>query len=147
MAHDTTGIPAELRLSFDRAPPVETRNALDREINAFHARTVPHDAQRFALLLRDTDNHLAAGLSGVLSWQWLFVEALWVGDAWRRRGIGRALLARAESACGGRRLSLGLAGHVPGARLLPGVRLSAIRRLGRLPDRPGPPLHVQTTMQ
>jgi ribosomal protein S18 acetylase RimI-like enzyme len=34
---------------------------------------------------------------GVLSWQWLFVEALWVDDAWRRRGIGRALLAQAEA--------------------------------------------------
>jgi GNAT superfamily N-acetyltransferase len=97
MAHHATGFPAELRLSFDPAPPVETRNALGREINAFHARTVPYDAQRFALLLRDADDHLAAGLSGVLSWQWLFIEALWVGDAWRRRGIGRALLARAEA--------------------------------------------------
>jgi GNAT superfamily N-acetyltransferase len=90
------GIPDALRLSFDVAPSPETRSALGQEINAFHARTVPHDARRFALLLRDAEDHLAAGLSGVLSWQWLFVEALWVGDAWRRRGIGRALLARAE---------------------------------------------------
>jgi GNAT superfamily N-acetyltransferase len=90
-------IPDALRLSFDVAPSPETRSALGQEINAFHARTVPHDSRRFALLLRDAEDHLAAGLSGVLSWQWLFVEALWVGDAWRRRGIGRALLARAEA--------------------------------------------------
>ena len=36
-----------------------------------------------------------AGLSGMLAWQWLFVEALWVSDAWRGRGIGRALLTQA----------------------------------------------------
>jgi GNAT superfamily N-acetyltransferase len=97
MAQHPTRIPDALHLSFDVAPSVETRSALGREINAFHARTVPHDARRFALLLHDSDNHLAAGLSAVLSWQWLFVEALWVGDAWRRRGIGRALLAHAEA--------------------------------------------------
>jgi len=31
-----------------------------------------------------------------LSWGWLFVEALWVGEALRGRGIGRALMAGAE---------------------------------------------------
>jgi GNAT superfamily N-acetyltransferase len=97
MAHDVNGIPDQLRLSFDATPSAETRNALGREIDAFHARTVPHDAERFALLLHDADQRLAAGLSGVLSWQWLFIAALWVDDAWRRRGIGRALLARAEA--------------------------------------------------
>jgi GNAT superfamily N-acetyltransferase len=97
MEHDTTGIPNELRLSFDAAPSIETRVALGQEINAFHARTVPQDARRFALLLHAEGDRLVAGLSGVLSWQWLFVEALWVGDAWRSRGIGRALLALAEA--------------------------------------------------
>jgi GNAT superfamily N-acetyltransferase len=58
---------------------------------------VLQDAQRFALLLHDDDNQLVGGLSGQLSWQWLFVQALWVGDAWQRRGIGRALLTRAEA--------------------------------------------------
>ena len=58
---------------------------------------MPQDAQRFALLLRDDGDRLVAGLSGLLSWQWLFVEALWVGDTWQRRGIGRALLTQAEA--------------------------------------------------
>jgi GNAT superfamily N-acetyltransferase len=94
MGHNATGIPAKLRLSFDAAPSAETRGALGYEIHAFHAQTVPYDAQRFALLLHDAANRLVAGLSGVLSWQWLFVEALWVGDTWRGRGIGRALLTQ-----------------------------------------------------
>jgi GNAT superfamily N-acetyltransferase len=97
MLHDTTGIPAELHLSFDPAPSIETRRSLADAIDEFHARTVPQDAQRFALLLHDDDNQLVGGLSGQLSWQWLFVQALWVGDAWQRRGIGRALLKRAEA--------------------------------------------------
>lgn len=97
MMHDAADIPPDLRLSFDATPSVETRRTLGDAINAFRARTVPQDTQRFALLLRDEGDRLVAGLSGLLSWQWLFVEALWVGDTWQRRGIGRALLARAEA--------------------------------------------------
>jgi GNAT superfamily N-acetyltransferase len=97
MTHDATGMPEGLRLSFDAAPSVETRAMLSQAINAFHERTVPRDARRFALLLHDEGKRLVAGLSGVLSWQWLFVEALWVADDWRNLGIGRALLAQAET--------------------------------------------------
>ena len=97
MMQPATDFPAELSLSFDAAPAPEIRGTLGQAINAFHARTVPQDSRRFALLLRDKGDELAAGLSGVLSWQWLFVEALWVGDAWRGRGLGRGLLARAEA--------------------------------------------------
>jgi GNAT superfamily N-acetyltransferase len=94
MVHDAAGIPTELRLSFDTAPSVETRRTLGDAINALHARTVPQDANPFALLLRDDGDPLVAGLSGVLSWQWLFVAALLVCDTWQGRGIGRALLNR-----------------------------------------------------
>ena len=67
MLHDATGIPAELHLTFDATPSIETRRSLADAIDEFHARTVPQDAQRFALLLRDDDNQLAGGLSGQLS--------------------------------------------------------------------------------
>ena len=39
---------------------------------------------------------LRAGLVGVLSGGWLFIESLWVDDALRGQGIGRALMASAE---------------------------------------------------
>jgi len=88
--------PAGLRFSFDEAATTEIRRALGYAIDAFHARSVPFDARRFALLLHN-DEGLAAGLCGVVAWQWLFVEALWVDDAWRGRGVGTALLKRAEA--------------------------------------------------
>ena len=93
----TTDLPAELRLSFDPKPAPEIRGALGLQINAFHARTVPQETERFAILLHDENGQLDAGLSASLSWQWMFVEALWVSEAWRGRGVGRALLIRAES--------------------------------------------------
>jgi GNAT superfamily N-acetyltransferase len=97
MTDMATGIPTELRLTLDPAPSIETLRTLGNAIDAFNTRTVPLEAQRFALLLHAEDGGLVGGLFGVLAWQWLFVQALWVDDAWRRRGIGRALLARAEA--------------------------------------------------
>jgi GNAT superfamily N-acetyltransferase len=97
MVDMATGIPTELRLTLDPTPSTETLRALGDAIDAFHARTVPLDSKRFALLLHAQDGALAGGLYGAFAWQWLFVQALWVDDAWRRRGIGRALLALAEN--------------------------------------------------
>ena len=51
MTHDASNIPAELRISFDAAPSVETRAALGHAIDEYLRRTVPQDARRFALLL------------------------------------------------------------------------------------------------
>jgi N-acetylglutamate synthase-like GNAT family acetyltransferase len=88
--------PPALRLSFEPAPSPDIRRVLGEAIDAFNARTVPQDVQRFALLLHEGER-LAAGLNGVLAWQWLFVSSLWVDDAWRGGGVGTALLTRAEA--------------------------------------------------
>jgi GNAT superfamily N-acetyltransferase len=84
-----------LHVSFDSAPSLELRRALGEQIGAFNARRAPAVTERFALLARD-DASLRAGVVGVLFGGWLFVESLWVDDALRRRGIGRALMAGAE---------------------------------------------------
>jgi GNAT superfamily N-acetyltransferase len=96
MALDPAFLPAGLHLTFDPAPSLETRRALGAAIDAFNARVVPLDVARFALLVHDEVGELAAGLSASLSWSWMFVDSLWVDDAVRCRGIGRALMAGAE---------------------------------------------------
>jgi GNAT superfamily N-acetyltransferase len=85
-----------LTLHFDPAPSLETRQALGDRIRAFNARHAPGEAERFALLGHDDDGVLRAGLVGTLSHGWLFVESLWVDDALRGQGVGRALMASAE---------------------------------------------------
>jgi GNAT superfamily N-acetyltransferase len=97
LPHAAAALPAELRLTLDPAPSAETRGQLASAINAFNARSVPLDSKRFALLLHDEAGQLVAGLSASMSWTWLFVDGLWVADARRGQGIGRALLARAEA--------------------------------------------------
>jgi GNAT superfamily N-acetyltransferase len=96
VTHNPAMLPGGLHLTFDPAPSVETRRALGEAIYAFNARVAPLVVERFALLLHDEVGALAAGLSGAMYWGWLFVDSLWVSDALRGSGLGRALMARAE---------------------------------------------------
>jgi GNAT superfamily N-acetyltransferase len=92
-----TGPPGAIPpLEFDPSPAPETRATLAREINDFNSRAFPYAPTRFAFLSRDAAGALQAGMMGTLSWGWLFVEAVWVSDALRGAGIGRALMAAGE---------------------------------------------------
>ena len=93
----TAPVKPPIHVTIDEAPSREDRKALERAIDDFNARTVPGRDERFAILLRDSDGALAGGLDGVIGWQWLFVDNLWVHDELRGQGFGRDLLARAES--------------------------------------------------
>jgi GNAT superfamily N-acetyltransferase len=96
MTHDSGNLPPDLTFGVDPDSSGALRRALGAAINAHHASTVPHSTERFVLHVHDQDGDLAAGLSASLAWGWLFIEALFVADAYRGRGIGRALMIRAE---------------------------------------------------
>jgi GNAT superfamily N-acetyltransferase len=96
-AMEIADLPRGLTLNFDDAPTPELRGALAREINDFHSRTVPHQSRRFGMRVTDGAGALMAGLVGVISWDWLFIEALWVGDSLRGLGVGRHLMQKAEA--------------------------------------------------
>jgi len=83
-------------LTYDPSPTPAIRAALAREINDFNSRAFPYESTRFAFLSRDEAEALQAGVMGTMSWGWLFIEAVWVSDALRGRGFGRALMAAAE---------------------------------------------------
>lgn len=93
---DAPPVPDGCHLTLDRDPPGEFRAGLGQAINAFHNQTVPFTSNRFALELCDSAGGLVGGLSGVMSWGWLFIDAVWVHADLRGQGAGRALMARAE---------------------------------------------------
>ena len=94
---DITDWPEGTIFSQMEDPDPALRAELARQIHAFHGHSVPHEARRFGLALRDEGGGLLAGLTGVMSWGWLFIEAVWVTDALRGSGTGRRLMARAEA--------------------------------------------------
>jgi N-acetylglutamate synthase-like GNAT family acetyltransferase len=86
-----------LHVIWDDSPSAGTRENLVQKIDAFHHRTFPSEFDRFALLLQDDAACLKAGVSGLIYCSWLRVDGLWVDDGLRHRGIGTALLMRAET--------------------------------------------------
>lgn len=48
------------------------------------------------LLARDLEGTIRGGLLGETGWNWLYVEILWIDEAYRGQGYGSALLAAAE---------------------------------------------------
>lgn len=100
---DAPPVPDGFRLTLDTDPPMAFRASLGQAINAFHGQTVPFASSRFALELRDQAGGLAGGLSGLMSWGWLFIDAVWVRADLRGKGAGSALMAYAErhAAAGG----------------------------------------------
>nr|WP_294563973.1 GNAT family N-acetyltransferase [uncultured Rhodopila sp.] len=97
MTNQPLSVPIGLRLTLDIEPPSGFRAELGQLINAFHAETVPFEISRFTVRLDDAEGRLVGGVSGVMAWGWLFIDAVWVHADRRGQGAGRALLAHAES--------------------------------------------------
>ncbi|MCX7362188.1 MAG: GNAT family N-acetyltransferase [Alphaproteobacteria bacterium] len=92
----TSGSSVEIVLT-DAAPP-SARDAIARGLMAFNVRMLgPADARPLAVLLNvPGDTAVVGGLWGRTSFQWLFVELIFVPEERRRGGLGGDLLARAE---------------------------------------------------
>jgi ribosomal protein S18 acetylase RimI-like enzyme len=56
----------------------------------------PRDETPLSIVARQGDT-VIGGLNGSTHWGWCYIRHLWVHDDWRRRGLGRRLLAEAEA--------------------------------------------------
>jgi GNAT superfamily N-acetyltransferase len=61
----------------------------------------PRDEQPLTLVMRRR-GALAAGLNGASHWRWLYIRQVFVAPEFRRQGLGRRLMAQAESEARGR---------------------------------------------
>lgn len=87
MALEVTATPAETDLAF-----------VGMRLSAFNTDDVgPSGHQGLAVLARDEAGAVVAGLSGYTAWGWLYVQRLWVDEAWRGRGMAGRMLAAAEA--------------------------------------------------
>lgn len=57
----------------------------------------PPEAELFSVLAYAEDGALAGGFSGLIHWRWLYVRHFWVDAVWRGKGVGRRLMAQAET--------------------------------------------------
>jgi len=90
------GSPEDFRIEDD--PRREDIALLDERLYEFNAvASGVDDGRSLAIFVRDADGTIVAGLHG---WTWGgtgFVQAIWVHEELRRRGLGARLLAAAEA--------------------------------------------------
>jgi len=66
-------------------------------LSAFNAEAVgPADKTPLAVLARDEAATIVAGISGYTAWGWLYVQWLWVSEAFRGRNLAGRMLEAAE---------------------------------------------------
>ena len=71
--------------------------ALGRALSEYNSGEVGSShKQNLAVLAKDDNKLLIAGLSGYSAWGWLYIRWLWVDHAFRGRKIASTLLDRAE---------------------------------------------------
>lgn len=88
----------EHEITLTDAPDPAARDALLAGLLAHNtAHLGPHGMRPLAVLVRDpASGAVVGGLWGRTSWDWLFVELLFLPEALRGAGLGAELLRRAE---------------------------------------------------
>ena len=87
-----------LQLTQETAPDEATARAISAGLEAYNNSIVPGGKwEPLWIVGRDDAGSVQAGLRGVTEFDWLFVVWLWVGEGYRRQGVGSRLLSEAEA--------------------------------------------------
>ena len=103
----------------------------------------PRNESPLSIIAYDGDA-VAGGLNGSVHWGWCYIRHLWIQAEWRRRGLGRRLLAEAETQARARRcVGLYVDTFDPGAAQF--YERAGYTRFGRIDDFPRG--HARTFLQ
>jgi ribosomal protein S18 acetylase RimI-like enzyme len=89
-----------MELTFTLQPkptPEERYRIIDPLIAYNEAKAGPRNSKEFAFSVRSVTGEFVGGLLGLTHWNHFFVSAVFVEEQFRREGIGRELLQRAEA--------------------------------------------------
>src|SRR5262249_23751899 len=66
-------------------------------LKSFNAGIIGRDHPRkLAVIVRDGDGQVVAGVLGETKWDWMYIGWLWVEESYRMKGIGKRLMQHAE---------------------------------------------------
>ena len=88
----------DVTLTVTSEPLVSELEAISSELTAFNEADVgPAYRTPLAVIVRDGDGAIVAGVSGYTAWGWLYIQWLWVNEAFRGQGLAAKMLAAAEA--------------------------------------------------
>ena len=86
------GLSISVSNEAENSGAAEVASSLAREIIADFG---PRDEAPLSIVAR-AGGMVVGGLNGSSHWGWCYIRHLWVDDDWRRKGLGRRLVAEAE---------------------------------------------------
>jgi ribosomal protein S18 acetylase RimI-like enzyme len=89
-----------MKLTYALQPeptPEERYRIIDPLIAYNEEQAGPRNSKDFAITVRSDSGEFVAGLLGFTLWNHFFVASLYVDQGFRKEGIGRELMARAEA--------------------------------------------------
>ena len=88
----------ELSFAVTAEPLAVELEAIGGGLTAFNEGDVgPARRLPLAVVVRDEDDTIIAGISGYTAWGWLYIQWLWVADDFRQQGVASKMLAAAEA--------------------------------------------------
>ncbi|WP_414475884.1 GNAT family N-acetyltransferase [Microvirga sp. M2] len=87
-----------MNITFEDDPNGTLADEVERKLlDALRQNVPPSDGKPLALIARDLQGSMVAGLIGSTSYGWLLVKMLWVSEELRGQGVGSRLMAEAET--------------------------------------------------
>ena len=87
-----------MNFKFKDESTLETLEEITDALSTFnHANSDVGNAHQKALVFRDEQEQLIGGVVFVIHWYWLYIEILFVHEAFRNQNLGSQLLREAET--------------------------------------------------
>ena len=75
----------------------DSSQAVMEGLRNFNAAFIGTDKPRqLAIIVRNDEGQIVAGLLGETKWDWMFIGWVWVNDSYQMNGIGTRLMQEAE---------------------------------------------------
>ncbi|PRX09938.1 UNVERIFIED_ORG: acetyltransferase (GNAT) family protein [Martelella mediterranea] len=86
-----------MNISVTTEPRAEDAAVIDKNLDTFNETAFgPAERMPLSVLVHDENGTLVAGINGMTSWGWLYVQRLWVSESERGKGVAGKMLAAAE---------------------------------------------------
>jgi GNAT superfamily N-acetyltransferase len=87
----------EYQIVFEEHPEQSAWGIIGQAISSYNEQQAGDDrSQRLCFVLKGPDQDIQGGVIGIVYWDWLYIDLMWIKAELRGRGYGRQLLTLLE---------------------------------------------------